>query len=75
MLPLDLSNLKKIPSEIEKVAQVYDGIDILINNAGVSYRGEVLTTQIEVDVKVMNINYFAAIAVAKGNLILTSTVL
>lgn len=39
---------------------------MLINNAGISYRGEVVSTNVDVDIKVMLTNYFAQIALAKG---------
>jgi dehydrogenase/reductase SDR family protein 7B len=37
-----------------------------VNNAGVSYRGEVTETTLDVDAKVMNINYFGTVALTKG---------
>lgn len=46
---------------------IHGKIDILINNAGISYRGEVVNTNMDVDIKVMLTNYFAQIALTKGN--------
>lgn len=46
---------------------IHGKIDILINNAGISYRGEVVNTNMDVDIKVMFTNYFAQIALTKGN--------
>lgn len=41
-------------------------VDILINNAGVSQRGLVKNTSLEVDRRIMEINYFGAIALTKA---------
>lgn len=45
---------------------IHDRIDILINNAGISYRGEILDTNIDVDIKIMMTNYFSQVALTKG---------
>ncbi|XP_014222659.1 dehydrogenase/reductase SDR family protein 7-like [Trichogramma pretiosum] len=63
---LDLTEINSLPAEAAKIVQIYGRIDILINNAGVSYRGEVVDTQIDVDIKVMLINYFAQVAFTKA---------
>jgi NAD(P)-dependent dehydrogenase (short-subunit alcohol dehydrogenase family) len=33
--------------------KIHNGIDILINNAGISYRGEIQNTSLDVDIKLM----------------------
>ena len=40
-------------------------VDILINNAGVSSRGSVVETSLEVDKRVMQVNYFGQLAMIK----------
>lgn len=45
---------------------VYNGIDILINNAGCSYRGEVIDTATYTDMKIMLLNYFSQIHLTKS---------
>jgi len=49
---------------------IYGGIDILINNAGISYRGEIIATNIDVDKKVMMTNYFASVVLSKSECLL-----
>lgn len=49
----------------ENLIQKTGSIDILINNAGISQRGLVKDTTLEVDRKIMEINYFGAIALTK----------
>ncbi|EFN80815.1 dehydrogenase/reductase SDR family protein 7-like [Harpegnathos saltator] len=65
ILPLDLAKIDDMKSKVLKVLLVHDGIDILINNAGVSYRGEVISTDIDVDMKVMMSNYFSQVCLTK----------
>ncbi|MFC2151705.1 SDR family oxidoreductase [Bacteroidota bacterium] len=59
-------------TEIEKMLSITDGlisklgkIDILVNNAGISQRSLVIETPIEVDRKIMEIDYFGTIALTK----------
>ncbi|XP_076654496.1 dehydrogenase/reductase SDR family protein 7-like [Halictus rubicundus] len=66
VLPLDITNINSLKSEVEKVIDIHGKVDILINNAGISYRGEVDNTSVDVDIKVMLTNYFAQIALAKA---------
>lgn len=49
------------------VLKFHDGrVDILINNAGLSNRGGVETTKVEVHRQIMEVNYFGAVAVTKA---------
>ncbi|XP_043274225.1 dehydrogenase/reductase SDR family protein 7-like [Venturia canescens] len=66
VLPLDLTDINSLPAEIDKVLTIHGQIDLLINNAGISYRGEVVSTNVNVDIKVMLVNYFAQIALSKA---------
>ncbi|XP_012273181.1 dehydrogenase/reductase SDR family protein 7-like [Orussus abietinus] len=66
IMPLDLTDINALPSEIAKVTMIHGHIDILINNAGISYRGDILNTNVDVDIKVMLTNYFAQIALTKA---------
>jgi len=62
---LDLEDLKGIKDKSSVALAIYGQVDILINNAGVSYRGNVLNTEIELDQKIMTINYFGPLALTK----------
>ena len=66
ILPLDITNINSLQSEVGKIIEIHGQVDILINNAGISYRGEVLNTNVDVDIKIMLTNYFAQIALAKA---------
>jgi len=65
VLSLDLTDINNLKDEVSKAIMVYDRIDILINNAGISYRGEVIDTNVDVDIKVMLTNYFSQVALSK----------
>ena len=41
-------------------------MDILVNNGGVSYRGTMLDTDLDVHVKVMTVNYLGQVALTRG---------
>lgn len=72
VLQLDLSDLKNISSKMNYVLDVFKHVDILINNGGMSYRGDIVTTDIDVDIKVMLVNYFGTVALTKGKIFFTT---
>ncbi|XP_024878284.1 dehydrogenase/reductase SDR family protein 7-like [Temnothorax curvispinosus] len=65
VLALDLTDINNLQDEVSKAIMVHGRIDVLINNAGISYRGEVIDTNVDVDIKVMLSNYFSQIALSK----------
>ena len=69
MLQLDLSDPSSIADKCQEANSLYGCIDILINNAGVSSRGSVLDSCMEVDRRVMEVNFFGTIALTKGTAI------
>lgn len=66
VLPLDLTDINSLQSEVDKVLRIHGKIDMLVNNAGISHRGEAINTKVDVDIKVMLTNYFAQIALTKA---------
>ncbi|KAK3090927.1 hypothetical protein FSP39_015788 [Pinctada imbricata] len=66
ILLIDLNDIGKINSKIQDAIQIYGKVDIVINNAGVSYRGQVKDTSLETDQKIMLVNYFGQIALTKA---------
>lgn len=65
VLPYDLSVTKGIDILVEKAWTVFKGIDIVMLNAGISQRTNVEDTSMEMVRKIMEINYFAPVAIAK----------
>jgi dehydrogenase/reductase SDR family protein 7B len=66
VLPLDLSDLNSLPDRINQALKVFDHIDIIVHNGGISCRGDILSTKMDVAIKVMMVNYFGQMAVTKG---------
>ncbi len=66
VLPLDLSNSAELKSKCEEALKVFGQIDLLINNGGISQRSLAHETDLEVDRKLMEINYFGTIALTKA---------
>lgn len=66
VLQLDLADLPGLKKKAEEVLRMHGQVDILINNGGISYRGEVAGTDIDVDQRLMLVNYFGQIALTKG---------
>ncbi len=68
VLPYDLTCPDEIDALVEKAWNAADGIDIVMLNAGVSQRTNVEDTSMEMIRKIMEINYFAPVAIAKAML-------
>ncbi len=66
IIQMDLQDLTNLSDKVKIILGVYGYIDILVNNAGISYRGEATETSLEVDAKVMSVNYFGTIGLTKG---------
>ncbi|MBI4646682.1 MAG: SDR family oxidoreductase [Bacteroidia bacterium] len=65
-IPFDIAYPEQIRSATDKVLSGFDRIDFLINNAGVSQRSLVMETPIEIDRKIMEINYFGSVILTKN---------
>uniref|UniRef100_UPI0025D82765 SDR family NAD(P)-dependent oxidoreductase n=1 Tax=Marivirga sp. TaxID=2018662 RepID=UPI0025D82765 len=66
ILPLDLADIKTFDSKVAEVLEHFGRIDILFNNGGISQRGMALETDLSVDRKIMEIDYFGTIALTKA---------
>lgn len=66
IVPADLYQVDAIPAIVAKAKQRFPDIDIMVCNAGISQRSLIKDTALEVDRKIMELNYFANIALAKG---------
>lgn len=65
ILPLDLAQSSTLQLSTEAAVQLFGHIDILINNGGISQRSLIKETSLEVDRRLMEVNYFGAIALTK----------
>lgn len=65
ILPLDLAEQSTLKLCTEAAIQLFGHIDILINNGGISQRSLAKDTQLEVDRRIMEVDYFGTIALTK----------
>lgn len=66
LLPFDLAETKNIDQVTARVLNKFGAIDVLINNGGISQRSYAKETPLEIDRKIMEINFFGTIAVTKS---------
>jgi dehydrogenase/reductase SDR family member 7B len=66
VLPLDLEENAYFDALVDKAITAFGHIDLLINNGGISQRSLAANTSLEVDRKIMEINYFGTIALTKA---------
>jgi dehydrogenase/reductase SDR family member 7B len=65
-LVLDLEKSDNFSALTQLVIEKMGRIDVLVNNGGISQRSEVHETAIEIDRKIMEVNYFGNIALTKA---------
>ena len=85
LLPLDLSQVNELAAKAKEAIDVFGKVDFLFNNGGISQRALAAETPLELDRKIMDINYFSHVAITKavlpsmikiggGKIIVTSSV-
>ena len=62
----DLADSGTVDRAAEQILKCYGQVDVLINNAGISYRGNILDTHLSVQRDVMETNYFGPVALTQG---------
>jgi short-subunit dehydrogenase len=65
VLPLDLTQPEMLKLSTDAATQIFGHIDILINNGGISQRSFAKDTLLDVDRKIMEVNYFGTVALTK----------
>jgi short-subunit dehydrogenase len=65
ILPIDLAEPSTLEVSTQAAIQLFGHIDVLINNGGISQRSLVSETSMEVDRRIMEVNYFGAVALTK----------
>ena len=63
---LDLEHYINLQSKVDEALDCFGTIDIMVNNGGISQRSFVKDTQIEVDKRIMDINYLGTVALSKA---------
>ncbi len=65
-LPFDLSSRESVEKAVPHALKHFGRVDVLINNGGISQRSLTWETPLEVDYKIMNINYYGAVVLTKA---------
>jgi short-subunit dehydrogenase len=65
ILPIDLAQPAMLNLSVEAALQFFGRVDILINNGGISQRSLAKETTVEVDRKLMEVDYFGTLALTK----------
>ena len=66
VLPLDLAAYSNFKIKVEEAINWIGHVDILVNNGGISQRSLVSETSIEVDKRIMDVNYLGTVALTKA---------
>jgi dehydrogenase/reductase SDR family protein 7B len=66
VIPLDLSEWDTLAPKAEEALGRFGHVDILVNNGGISHRSLAKDTSLEVDRRVMDIDYFGHVALTKA---------
>lgn len=66
VLPVDLAQTATLPDAAAKVIDRFGHVDVLINNSGISQRSMANETALEVDRRVMEVNYMGTVALTKA---------
>jgi dehydrogenase/reductase SDR family protein 7B len=66
VIPMDLMNHALFGVKSEEAIAAFGQIDILVHNGGISQRGLVLETSMEVQRKVMEVDYFSYVALTQA---------
>src|SRR5258705_7233984 len=63
---LDLEQPDTLVARTEQALKLYGRVDFMMHNAGVALRDRVIHTSMEMDRKIMQVNYFAPIEITKA---------
>jgi short-subunit dehydrogenase len=66
VVPLDLSDASHLEAQAQQIIAEYGPIDVLINNAGIGQRATVLETDLSVQRRIMEVNYFSVVSLTRG---------
>lgn len=65
ILPFDLAEINVLDNICDRALDLFGRIDIFIHSGGISQRETALNTNVDVEHRIMNINYFSAVHIVK----------
>ncbi|PIE49202.1 MAG: short chain dehydrogenase [Flavobacteriales bacterium] len=66
ILPMDVEKFESMGRWVQRATELFGGLDILINNAGISQRSLAIDTGLTTDFKIFNTNFFGTVALTKA---------
>ena len=66
ILPFDTMDFSGLPAKVEAATAFRDGVDVLVNNAGISQRSLAIDTSFEVYKRIINVDLLAPIALTQA---------
>ncbi|NVK51114.1 MAG: SDR family oxidoreductase [Cyclobacteriaceae bacterium] len=66
ILPLDLADQSNYEQKVAEAISLFGKVDILLHNGGISQRSLIKETGLEVDRKLMEVNFFGTVALTKA---------
>ncbi|KIO78016.1 short-chain dehydrogenase [Pedobacter lusitanus] len=66
VLSLDLENTAALSDKARDAQKIFGHIDLLINSGGISQRSLALETELSVEQKIMNVNFWGTVALSKA---------
>ncbi len=66
ILPLDVSKTDEASRYVDAAEERIGAIDVMVHNAGISQRSLVSETALDVDRRIMEVNYFGVVALTKA---------
>lgn len=66
VLPLDMEQSLVFHEKVKQVMDRFGRIDLLFNNAGITHRSEIHETPLDLDRKLMEVNYFGTVGLTKA---------
>lgn len=66
ILPLDLTETEKMPQKAREARQLFGGLDMLINNGGISQRALAVEASMATIRKLMEVNFFGTVALTQA---------
>ncbi len=66
VVPIDLADAQELSNNLPSIVSQHKTIDVLVNNGGISQRGNARDTALFVQREVMEVNYFGTIAMTQA---------
>lgn len=66
VLPLDLVEIDSFAQKVKEAVSFFGKVDIVLHNGGISQRSLIKETGLEVDRKLMEVNFFGTVALTKA---------